>query len=142
MQSIEGRGREAVLDIAAAGQSDGVTLFLRALRLAAGSGCWPLAECVLAEACGGRESAAAVRLLQVLVQILAVGVRRPIRLGFVAGVETTHDERVLLQAMAAARTGDPALLAGSLAWLLRPRFAEPAGRILTELSRLLDSGGR
>lgn len=142
MRSTRGRSREAVLDIAAAEPSEGVTPFLRALRLAAGSGCWPLAECVLAEACGGRESAAAARLLQVLVQILALGVRRPIRLGFVAGSDVTHDERVLLQAMASARDGDPELLAGSLTWLLRPRFVEPAARILTELSRLLDTGGR
>lgn len=141
MRSTRGRSREAVFDIAAAGPSEGVTPFLRALRLAAGSGCWPLAECVLGEACG-RQGAAAARLLQVLVQILALGVRRPIRLGFVAGSEITHDERVLLQAMTAARNGDPELLAGSLVWLLRPRFAEPAARILTELSRLLDTDGR
>ena len=119
----------------------GVALVIRALRLAAGPGCWPLVERVFRDAYGPGDGAAATCLFRVLLQGLALGARRPLRLGFVGAPELSHDERSLLQVVAAAQGGDQVLLDAGIAWLVRPRFAGPVGRTVAELGRLMATRG-
>ena len=74
---------------------------------------------------------------RVLVQGLALGARRPLRLGFVGAPALTHDERALLQVIVAARLGDAALLEASAAWMVRPAAAPWVMRAAAGLAELL-----
>jgi len=106
----------------------GAALVVRAVRLAAGLGCWALVEGVFRDACCAGGGIAASRLFLILLQGLALGARRPLRLGFIGAPELTHDERALLQMVAAAQRGDTALLEASAAWLAGPASAASVAR--------------
>jgi hypothetical protein len=119
----------------------GVGLLVRALRLAAGPGCWPLVERVFRDMCGPRSGAAAARLFRILLQGLALGARRPLRLGFVGAPELSHDERSVMQMIAAAQSGDVHLLNATAAWLARPAAAGSVARAAAGLAELLAAQG-
>lgn len=119
----------------------GVALVVRALRLAAGPGCWPLVERVFRDACGPGGGIAASCLFRILLQGLALGARRPLRLGFIGAPELSHDERALLQMVAAAQRGHTALLEASAIWLARPAGAASVARAASGLAELLALNG-
>lgn len=119
----------------------GVGLLVRALRLAAGPGCWPLVERVFRDICGPGNGAAAARLFRILLQGLALGARRPLRLGFVGAPELSHDERSVMQMIAAAQSGDGFLLEATANWLARPAAAGSVARAASGLAELLAARG-
>lgn len=133
------------------GAEDGAALVVRALRLAAGPGCWPLVERMFRDVCGagrgaGRgagqgDGAAAACLFRILLQGLALGARRPLRLGFMGAPELTHDERSLLQVIAAAQAGNTALLDATAIWLARPAAASSVARAAAGFGELLAAHG-
>lgn len=125
------------------GAEDGAALVVRALRLAAGPGCWPLVERMLRDACGSArdDGPAAACLFRILLQGLALGARRPLRLGFMGAPELTHDERSLLQVIAAAQAGDAALLEATAIWLARPAAAPSVARAAAGFGELLAAHG-
>jgi hypothetical protein len=89
------------------------------------------------DAYGAPEGRAATCLFRVLLQGLALGARRPLRLGLVGVPAFTHDECAVLQVIAAARQGDTALLEARVAWLVRPVAARPVARAAIGLAELL-----
>ena len=119
----------------------GIVLVVRALRLAAGPGCWPLVGRAFRDAYGPGDGVVAACLFRILLQGLALGARRPLRLGFVGAPELTHDERSLVQVIAAAQGDDRSLLDSGIVWLVRPRFAASVARTATELGRLMAANG-
>lgn len=129
------------------GPEDGAALVVRALRLAAGPGCWPLVERMFRDVCGSGsrpgqgDGAAAACLFRILLQGLALGARRPLRLGFMGAPELTHDERSLLQVIAAAQAGDTALLDATATWLARPAAAPSVARAAAGFGELLAAHG-
>ncbi len=125
------------------GAEDGAALVVRALRLAAGPGCWPLVERMFRDVCGpGPDGgAAAACLFRILLQGLALGARRPLRLGFMGAPELTHDERSLLQVIAAAQAGNTALLDATAIWLARPAAASSVARAAAGFGELLAAHG-
>lgn len=125
------------------GAEDGAALMVRALRLAAGPGCWPLVERMFRDLCGPGQGdgAAAACLFRILLQGLALGARRPLRLGFMGAPELTHDERSLLQVIAAAQAGDAALLDATAIWLARPMAVASVARAVTGFGELLAARG-
>ncbi len=131
----------------ASAEADGAALVVRALRLAAGPGCWPLVERMFRDVCGaGRgagqgDGAAAACLFRILLQGLALGARRPLRLGFMGAPELTHDERSLLQVIAAAQAGNTALLDATAIWLARPAAASSVARAAAGFGELLAAHG-
>lgn len=110
---------------------------VQALRLAAGAGCWPRVELVFHGACGTSGRTEAACLFRVLLQGLALGARRPLRLGFAGQRGVTHDERALLQLIEAAGQGDAALVEAGVAWLVRPAAATTVTRAAAGLAALL-----
>jgi hypothetical protein len=124
---------------------DGAALVVRALRLAAGPGCWPLVERMFRDVCGPGggpgDGTAACCLFRILLQGLALGARRPLRLGFMGAPELTHDERSLLQVVAAAQAGDAALLDATAIWLARPMAVASVARAAIGFAELLAARG-
>ncbi len=116
-------------------------LFLRALRLAALAGCWPLVERAFRDACGAGESRAAACLLRILLQGLALGARRPLRLGMPGMAAPSHDEAALLQLIAAAQHGERALLEAGASWLARPVAATTLACAARGLGEVLAQAG-
>jgi hypothetical protein len=119
----------------------GVGLLVRALRLAAGPGCWPLVERVFRDMCGPSSGAAAACLFRILLQGLALGARRPLRLGFVGAPELSHDEKAVMQMIAAAQAGDDHLLEATAIWLARPAAVASVARAASGLAELLAARG-
>lgn len=131
-----------------AGRSDGPVAaevgagpLVRALRLAAGPGCWPLIGRAFRDICGPVCGTAACHLFRVLLQGLALGARRPLRLGFVGAPELTHDERAVLQMIAAAQRDHIDLVTASARWLARPAVADALARTAFELAEVLAANG-
>lgn len=141
MRSTIGTSRSAADGVPAARQEAGVALVVRAVRLAAGPGCWPLIDRAFRDAYGRRDGVAAACLFRILLQGLALGARRKLRLGFPGVPELTPDERALVQLIAAAQGGDRMLLEAALLWLARPGFAGPVARTARELGRLMAANG-
>lgn len=129
--------------------ADAAALVIHALRVAAGFGCRPLVERGLRDVCGAAEGRTASCLLRVLVQALALGARRKLRLGLPGAPGLSHDEVAILQMIAAAQHGERALLDAGASWLVRAATApiliaivEGLGDTLARAGLVLPASGR
>lgn len=124
-----------------AGRDAGVALVVGALRLAAGPDCWPLIGRAFRDAYGPDDGVTAACLFHVLLQGLALGARRKLRLGLPGAATLTPDERAVVQLIAAAQAGDQGLLEAGLLWLVRLRAAGSVARTACALGRLMAANG-
>lgn len=134
-------GAPAAFAEAALVADGGAGLVVSALRLATGPGCWPLVERGFRDVCGAARGKAASCVFRVLLQGLALGARRPLRLGFLGAPGISPDERSLLQMIAAAQHGELFLVEASARWLVRPSAAGSVARAAVHFAELLAADG-
>ncbi|MEI9985338.1 MAG: hypothetical protein WDN69_20380 [Aliidongia sp.] len=88
-------------------------------RIAAGRGGCPLIAREFAEICG-EDAAEVVATLDTFLRALAFAGRRAFVFGPPGSLTVTADERQILELIAAAQAGRPALFEAHLQWLARP----------------------